>query len=472
MSYILVIEDEKMLADSIAKFLNRDNHRVTVSASGEDGLNIVRDNPPDIVILDYRLPGKDGLEVLKELKEIEPNLPVIMMTAYGTVETAVKAMKSGAYDYIEKPVDLIKLQFMINKLLEREQLRQEIKYHRELSKIEERDGFIGKSPAVRKILERVQTLVKYDSAEDGAPTTLICGETGTGKGVLARTIHRLSSRADKPFIQINCTAIPENMIEAELFGYRRGAFTDAKTGKAGLMEAADGGTLFLDEIGHLGLDIQTKLLKVVEEKVVRRLSELQDRKINVRIIAATNRNLEVAKAQGLFREDLYHRLNVIRFDIPPLRERKEDIELLARFFLKKYSKNFGKNISGFTYDAIEAMMKYPWPGNVRELSNIIERAVILENAKELSAEHLGLTASATQLTEIGKIRNGIPEKTELEGTREFVLPPEGIILEELEKKLIEQALHRTKWNRSKAARLLGISLDTLRYRIEKYGMNQ
>lgn len=472
MSYILIIEDEKMLADSMAKFLVRDNHRVAVAGSGEDGLNLARETPPDIVILDYRLPGKDGLEVLKELKEIEPEMAVIMITAYGTVETAVEAMKNGAYDYIEKPVDLIKLQLMINKLLENEKLKQEIKYHRGRSEIEDGDGFLGKSPAIKKILERVQTLVKYDSAEDGGPTILICGETGTGKGVLARTIHRLSSRADKPFIQINCTAIPENMIEAELFGYRKGAFTDAKISKAGLMEAADGGTLFLDEIGHLGLDIQTKLLKVVEEKVVRRLSELQDRKINVRIIAATNRDLESAKAQGLFREDLYHRLNVIRFDLPPLRERREDIELLAHFFLKKYSKKFGKNITGFTDDAIEAMMKYSWPGNIRELSNIIERAVILENVRELSAEHLGLSPAGAHPTRTAVAQNGREEKTSLSEVGEFVLPPEGIVLEELEKKLIEQALQRTKWNRSKAARLLGISLDTLRYRIEKYGMNQ
>lgn len=472
MSYILVIEDEKMLADSIAKFLNRDKHRVTVSGSGEEGLNMVRDTPPDIVILDYRLPGKDGLEVLKELKEIEPSIPVIMMTAYGTVETAVEAMKRGAYDYIEKPVDLIKLQVMVNKLLESEKLKQEVKYHRERSEFEDGDGFIGNSPSIRKILERVQTLVKYDSAEDGGPTILICGETGTGKGVLARTIHRLSSRADKPFIQINCTAIPENMIEAELFGYRRGAFTDAKTGKAGLMEAADGGTIFLDEIGHLGLDIQTKLLKVVEEKVVRRLSELQDRKINVRIIAATNRDLESAKAQGLFREDLYHRLNVIRFDLPPLRDRREDIPLLAEFFLKKYCKKFGKNIARFTDDAIEAMNNYHWPGNVRELSNVIERAVILENAKELSAEHLGLNMSRVVSVREERVHELEREKAQLHSVSEFVLPPDGIVLEELEKKLIEQALQRTKWNRSKAARLLGISLDTLRYRIEKYGMNQ
>ncbi len=470
MGSIFVIEDEHLLANSIAQYMKKRGHQVWVFASGEEGIKAYRENPPDVVILDYRLPGKDGLEVLKELKEIDPAPSVIIITAYGTVETAVDAMKTGAYDYIPKPLDLLKLQNMVDKLFENIKLQQEVVYHRGRAvESMEPQGIIGESPAVKKTIERLQSLVKYDDQQDGGPTVLICGETGTGKEVFARALHRMGARAEKPFIEINCTAIPESLMEAELFGYRKGSFTDAKASKAGLIEAAEGGTLFLDEIGHLGLGIQAKMLKVLEEKCVRRIGDINDRHINVKIIAATNRDLDAAREQGTFREDLYHRLNVIRIDLPPLRERGEDVLLLTNYFLDLYNKKYGKSIKGFTEEAKETMMNYPWPGNVRELNNVIERAILLEDVEKLGTANLGIKSKQEARSSQPSDSTGAQAIATDSGKKDgFTLPPEGLVLEDLERKLITDALHRTRWNRSMAARLLGISLDTLRYRIKKH----
>jgi len=472
MGTIFIIEDEKLLAETIGRYLDRRGYRTHIFLNGKEGIKAYRENPPDMVLLDYRLPDKDGLTILRELKDIDPTPQVIIFTAYGKVETAVGAMKSGAYDYISKPVDLVKLEEMIRKIFENVKLHQEVDYLRgQAMEKWQMQGIIGNSEAVTKTIDRLKSLIRYDSLDDGGPTVLICGETGTGKGVFARAIHKMSIRSEKPFIEINCTAIPENLLESELFGYQKGAFTDARTSKAGLIEASEGGTLFLDEIVHLGLDMQAKLLKVVEEKTVRRLGDINDREINVKIIAATNRDLDTARKQGTFREDLYHRLNVIRIDLPPLRERDDDVLLLAKYFLDKYVKRYGKtNITGFSDQAQEEMLRYKWPGNVRELNNLIERAVLLGDDERLDIDHIGLAGQESHRSgTAGWRENNKESETKFDNDR-FVLPDRGIVLEEVERDLMVQALERARWNRGVAAKLLGISMDTLRYRIKKYDL--
>ncbi len=449
---IFVVDDEFLVRWSLKEDLSNRGYEVIEAENGEDALQKLRHTPPDLVLLDIRLPGMDGLKVLQEIKSFNNEIVVIMMTAFGDVETAVKAMKIGAYDYITKPFDLDEVAQTVKMSLEKTALKKEIEQLRE--QLKEKHGFgniIGKSPAMQEVFEMVKRI-----AESDATTVLLQGESGTGKDLVARTIHYQSTRFNKPFVEVNCAAIPETLLESELMGYEKGAFTDAKASKAGLLEQAHGGTLFLDEIGEMRLDMQVKLLKVIETKRFRRVGGVKDIEVDTRFIAATNRDLWVAVQEGHFREDLYYRLKIFPIYIPPLRERKSDIPLLIRFFINKFNQEFKKTIKGVTPEAELLLCRYAWPGNVRELKNVVERAIILGNGEMISPEYLPREIIHSIESEEGK-------------EMEIILPDIGASLEGVEKELIRQALEKCGWNQSQAARLLSISRDTLRYRMKKFG---
>jgi two-component system, NtrC family, response regulator AtoC len=391
-------------------------------------------------------------------------VPVIMLTAYGSIEGAVEAVKLGAFDYVKKPVDLEELKLLADRAREDRLLKQELSYYRRRATRDVGfEGMLGESRPLRAVLERARQI----AALDETPPVLLTGETGTGKGLLARAIHAAGPRAAKPFIEINCTALPATLMEAELFGYERGAFTDAKESKPGLVEAGEGGFLFLDEIGDVDLSVQGKLLRAIEERAVRRLGSVRERKIDVRIIAATNRDLEREASQERFRKDLYFRLAVIVLDVPPLRERGDDVLLLAEQFLRICNAKYGKSVREISAPARDLMRAYPWPGNVRELSHVIERAVLWSRGPTLDVEHLALTRPA----------DGAPPTRTHPGvnpgpaaTGAGALPPPGVDLPRWEKSIIEQALRDAGGNQTKAAQRLGISRDTLRYRLKKFGL--
>jgi DNA-binding NtrC family response regulator len=460
---ILVIEDEKMLAKSIQKFLSGYGYETLTAEDGELGLKLAREMRPDLVFLDMRLPKIEGMELLKKIKELDPSIYVIVITAYGSIENAVEAMKLGAYDYIRKPVDLDELKLLADRVQEMVRLQQELSYYRD--RASKRFGLrdiIGQCEKMQLVLKRIRQIAELDIGKGGeALTVLITGETGTGKELVARAIHYASRRAQGPFIEVNCTAIPTNLLEVELFGYEKGAFTDAKTSKMGLFEAADQGTLFLDEIGDLDQSLQGKLLKAIEEKVVRRVGGLRDRHVDVRILAATNKDLDKALRERSFRRDLYYRLKVLTIDLPPLRERGEDILLLAQHFLKKFSARYNKSMKKLSERTLKVLTTYPWPGNVRELSHVLERAVLLVDSEEIQPEHLGLGS-------LNQVKNLAAQINLEEPVINF--PPGGVILDQLERQIILQALKHTNWNRVQAARLLGLTRDTLRYRMEKFGI--
>src|SRR5438128_96881 len=386
---VLIVDDEHTLARSAQAFLADHGYETEVASTGEKALELLASVQPDVVFADVRLPGMSGIDLLKRIREFDPVLPVVMVTAYGTIEGAVEAVKLGAFDYVKKPVDLEELKLLAERARADRLLKQELSYYRQRAT---RDvgfaGMIGASPAIRAVLERARQI----AALDETPPVLLTGETGTGKGLLARAIHASGPRAAKPFIEVNCTALPASLMEAELFGYERGAFTDAKESKPGLVEAAEGGWLFLDEIGDVDLTVQGKLLRAIEERAVRRVASVRERKIDVRIIAATNRDLDRAVRQERFRKDLYFRLAVIVLDLPPLRARGEDVLLLTDQFLRAFNAKYGKAVREISPPARELMRTYPWPGNVRELSHVIERAVLWSRGPTLDVEHLSLTS--------------------------------------------------------------------------------
>ncbi|HZY31977.1 MAG TPA: sigma-54 dependent transcriptional regulator [Candidatus Methylomirabilis sp.] len=456
---ILIVDDERTLARSIKLFLAEQGYEAEVAENGEKALELLERLRPDLVFLDVNLPGISGIDLLKRIKEYDRNIAVIIMTAYGSIEGAVEAVKLGAFDYIKKPVDLDELKLLADRALETSRLKQELSYYRQ------RDvrglpikGIIGKCEAIREIMERVQQIASLEET----PPILITGETGTGKGLVARTIHSQSRRASRPFIEINCTALPATLMEAELFGYERGAFTDAKESKMGLFEAAEGGFLFLDEVGDIELPLQGKLLRAIEEQTVRRIGGLRDRRVDVRIVAATHRDLEREVKADRFRKDLYYRLAVITIDLPPLRERGEDILLLAHHFIDKFRAKYGKTVQGPSDQAARLLLEYPWPGNVRELSHVIERAVLWSPGERLAIEQLSLAPP---------IQANIAEPEPTTDIAQGTLPAEGIDLAEWERSLIVQALHEAGGNQTKAAKKLGISRDTLRYRLKKFGID-
>ncbi len=452
---ILIIDDEKLLRWSLEQNLTREGHEILSAESGSEGLDRFKEEMPDLTLLDIHLPDISGLEVLKEIKEIDRDSIVIMITAYGDIETAVKSIKMGAYDFVEKPFNMDKLNLLIKKSLETVSLRKEITHLKSRLTIQYGfDNIIGESEEMKKVFDMIQKVARSD-----ASTVLIQGESGTGKDLVARVIHYQSKRAEKPFMEINCTALPESLIESELFGYEKGAFTDAKVTKKGLFELADGGSVFLDEIGDMRLNTQAKLLKVLENKTFKRIGGVKDIVVDVRIIAATNKDLDAEVRNGNFREDLFFRLKIVPIYLPPLRDRGEDILLLARYFITLYNKEFRKNFRGLTKETERLFLEYHWPGNVRELKNVIERVMILENDEYIKPEHLPIELISREST----LRSNIERL-------EFDIPPGGIDIEDVEKNLIKKALEKTRGNQTRAARLLNISRDALRYRMQKFGL--
>jgi DNA-binding NtrC family response regulator len=453
---ILVVDDERTLARAVKAFLQESGYDAEVAADAEQALGLLETLRPDVVFSDVRLPGMDGIELLRRIRDFDPSIPVVIMTAYGTIEGAVEAVKLGAFDYLKKPVDLEELKLLADRARETSQLKQELSYYRRRAAREVPFGqVIGESAAIRSVLEQARQI----AALNETPPVLITGETGTGKGLVAHTIHASGPRSAKPFIEVNCTALPATLMEAELFGHERGAFTDAKESRPGLFEAAEGGFIFLDEVGDVELSLQGKLLKAVEDRTVRRVGGIRDRRIDVRILAATNRDLEREAGQERFRRDLYFRLAVILLRLPPLRERGDDILFLADHFLSRFSAKYGKEVPRMEARARDLLLAYPWPGNVRELSHVIERAVLWSRGQTLDAEHLSLTTPPGPPPDPAAAAPGTPAP-----------PPPGMDLERWERSIIEQAMRDADGNQTRAAQRLGISRDTLRYRLKKHGI--
>ena len=454
MGNILVVEDEDLVRWSLEKALAKEGYQIFLAETGEIGLRKLEEEAVDLVLLDIRLPGLNGLEVLEKIRETDKDLLVITMTSYGDVETAVNAMKLGAYDYVNKPFNLDDIRLSVRKALETVRLKKEVELLR--NKQREQYGFdniVGASPVMKEVLEMVDKIARSD-----ATTVLLQGESGSGKDVMAKAIHYCSSRFEKPLIAINCATVLGTLLESELFGHEKGAFTDAKVRKIGLFEQGNGGTIFLDEVGEMKTDIQVKLLRAIEEKSVRRVGGVKDINIDVRIIAASNKDLSAMVKEGTFREDLYYRLKVFPIYVPSLRERKEDIPLLINWFIDVFNKEFRKNVRGASPEALALLKKYAWPGNVRELKNVIERAIILGGNEEIGPEHLPREIILESLGEEGSSNDVIK------------MPPQGVVLEEVERDLIQQALAMTSGNQTHAAKLLAISRDALRYRMQKYGL--
>ncbi len=449
MPTILIVEDEAKMRRLLELSLADDGFATFSAAHAEAGLQLLRQNVVDLVVTDLKLPGMGGLEFLHNAKQIQPTLPVIVMTAFGTVETAVEAMKAGASDYVLKPFSLAEMLMVIRKELDVSQLREENRtLHEALGRRYSHPNIIANSPRMQEALAIVERVAPGNS------TVLLGGETGVGKDMIARAIHEKSRRASGPFIKINSTAIPENLLESELFGYDKGAFTGAVANKPGKFELADKGTLFLDEIGDVPLATQVKLLRVLQEREFERLGGTRTLKVDVRLIAATNRDLRAALEDGTFRQDLYYRLNVVPIDIAPLRERKEDIPEMVKLFVARSSASSENLVTGVSPDALRMLVQYHWPGNVRELQNVIERACAL-------ASHPILTADDIKLDDRQQSK-----KTTL--TDGFL--PTGFTLEQWEDEMIREALHRANGNKSQAARLLGLSRNALRYRLSKIGI--
>jgi len=448
MPTILIVEDEAKMRRLLELNLGEDGFTTLSAGDAESGLKLLRESTVDLVVTDLKLPGMNGLEFLQAIKRQNAALPVVVMTAFGTVETAVEAMKAGASDYVLKPFSLSEMRMVIRKELDVRDLREENRSLREaLGKRYVHPNVVARSAKMQEVLATVDRVAPTNS------TVLLGGESGVGKDLIARAIHEKSRRGSGPFIKINSTAIPENLLESELFGYEKGAFTGANASKPGKFELADKGTLFLDEIGDVPPAIQVKLLRVLQEREFERLGGTRTVKVDVRLIAATNRDLREALEQGTFREDLYYRLNVVPIDIAPLRQRKEDIPDLVNLFISRFAGDSGKPVNSITPEAMQILVNYHWPGNVRELQNIIERACALAKGTVLEA---------------GDIRLDVRPAKVANGASGFL--PEGMTLEHWEDEMIQEALRRANGNKSQAARLLGLSRNALRYRLSKIGI--
>jgi two-component system response regulator AtoC len=439
---ILVVDDEAIVRESLRDWLSDAGHDVLVAEDGSQALAIIEQHRPSIAIVDLVMPGMDGIELLKKAKEISPSIEVIVITAYASISTAIAAMKQGAYDYVEKPFSPERVELLIEKLVEHQRLVEEnISLHQKLEGHYRFEDIITKSPKMQQMIELIKVVAKSNA------TVLITGESGTGKELVARAIHSQSYRKDKPFVPISCAALPESLLESELFGHEKGAFTGAHAQRKGKIEFANRGTLFLDEVGEMSANIQVHLLRVLEEKEFTRVGSNELIKVDVRVVSATNRDIREAIASGQFREDLYYRLNVVTIDLPPLRERKEDIPLLANHFLKKFTAENQKEVSGFSPEVTDFLLKYQWPGNVRELENTIERAVILAQNSEIQLADL-LQKSSSLINSASPIRS----------------------LDEVERNHIISILNETGRNYTKAAKILGISRATLYSKARKYGL--
>ena len=456
MPSILIVEDEAVFGRSVARFLTKAGYDCVLKSRAEDGLRAMEDISPHVVLLDVRLPGMDGLQALRAFQERDPELPVIMITAYGTIETAVEAMKAGAVDYLCKPLDLQEVRLVVDKALDSAQNQRRLSYYqRQEAARTEREAMIGACPAMRQVFRQVERFSRAGSGQAGElPTVLILGETGTGKGLVARAIHTKGPVARGPLVEVNCTTLPKDLIEAELFGYEKGAYTGATESKPGLVEAAEGGTLFLDEVGELPIAVQSKLLQLIEHKTVRRLGGLRTRTIPMRIIAATNRDLDGLTDDGTFRQDLLYRLKVLFLELPPLRARGDDVQLLSEHFLRVFSQKYATGDNRLTSSAVAALSHYAWPGNVRELAHVIERAVLLSDQPMIGPELIVLPGRA------GGDAHGNSGENSMD----------NLTLEEVEQRLIAQALAASRGNVSEAARKLGLSREALRYRLQKHAI--
>jgi len=443
---ILIVEDEQTQRSLLGGLLRKEGYTVGEASDGESALSLFQKDIFEIVLLDYRLPDTDGLSLLKRIKEINPATEVVMITAFGSIENAVGALKAGASEYLTKPIDLDDLLFKLRKVEERTYLIRENMVLRETLRDRfKSEEFVYQSEKMHEVSSLVVRIAKTDS------TCIISGESGVGKEVVLNMIHALSERKAFPLVKVNCAAIPETLLESELFGYEKGAFTGAYQRKAGKFELANKGTIFLDEIGDIPLVLQSKLLRVIQEKEVERLGGAHPIKVDVRIIAATNRNLEEEVRKGAFREDLYYRLNVVNIVVPPLRERREDIPLLIDFFLKKYNLKHKKNVKGLTRETRDIMVKYDYPGNVRELENIVERAIVLTRGDHITSQDLPNLMEETAVTGDGSIRGTV---------------------ESIERSMIIEALVNADWVQTKAAAALGLSERMLRYKMKKYGISR
>jgi DNA-binding NtrC family response regulator len=446
---VLVVDDELNIRTALAKLLAQAGHVTLTAENGEQALGLLEDEPADLVITDLKMVGGDGLDVLRAVKQRWPESEVILLTAYGTIDSAVEAMKLGAYDYLTKPVDPERLVHLVGKALEHKALRDEVRQLRERAAVQEAfEHIVGRSLRMREVYEQVRQV---------APTTatvLLSGESGTGKELVARAIHNRSDRKEGPFVALNCGALPETLLESELFGYERGAFTGALATRAGRIEQADGGTLFLDEVGEMSPKTQVDFLRVVQERELRRLGGSRPIPVDVRFIAATNRDLEAAVRAGAFREDLYYRLAVVPIALPPLRERIEDLPLLAAAFLREFCARYGRGEKSFSPAALQVLREYSWPGNVRELRNLVERLVVTVRERTIRPVHLPSTVLTGER----------PERS--------VTVPLGTPLHVVEEQLIRRTLEAVTSNRERAAKILGISPRTLHYKLRRYGVEK
>jgi DNA-binding NtrC family response regulator len=444
---ILVVDDEQLIRWSLAERLRADGYDVVEAPTGQAALDRIADGV-DLVLLDYKLPDIDGVTVLRQIKEQDPDILVILLTAYATVETAVEAMKIGAYHFANKPFNLDDISLTVAKALETTQLRREVRMLRaSQAQPYAFDRIVGESAVMCGLRDMLRKV-----AASPASTVLLTGESGTGKDLAAKVLHYNSQRANRPFVNITCSAIPEALLESELFGHERGAFTDARQQKRGLFEQADGGTVFLDEIGEMVPALQAKLLRFLEEKAFKRVGGSHDIKVDVRVIAATNRNLEEQVRTGQFREDLFYRLNVLPIVLPSLRSHLDDVPALVTFYIDLFNREFRKNVRGTSPDAARELRTYGWPGNTREVRNAVERAMLLAEGPLLEPQDFPAVAARRQAA------HGI------------ALPAEGVDLEQLERSLVVQALERSGHNQTRAATLLGLNRDQIRYRIEKFGL--
>jgi DNA-binding NtrC family response regulator len=440
---ILIVDDELIMRESLAGWLERDGHVVETAASGEEALQKLKEYHFEILLVDIKMEGMSGLDVLTKVKESDPDVAIVMITAYGSISTAIEAMKNGAVDYLLKPFDPNALGVLIDKITEHQAQAREILYHREQYKDRTRfESMVGQSKSMQEIFDLIQDIAPTNS------TVMITGETGTGKGLAAKAIHTNSPRCDGPFVVVNCGAIPKHLMESELFGHQKGAFTDAIETKKGRLELAHGGTLFLDEIGEISMRMQIDLLQVLEDRIFYRVGGTQPIEAYFRVIAATNRNLEEAVTAGIFREDLYYRLNVIAFSMPTLRERKEDLPLLTEHFIRRYAQETNKNIDRVSREAMDEMMLYEWPGNVRELENAIERAVVMSKSRDIKPDDLPIFRP------------------------EYLAAPHGNTIKEIEKSHIVHTLDENQWNIAQSAKILGIDRSTLYSKIKRYQINK
>jgi two-component system nitrogen regulation response regulator GlnG len=466
---ILVVDDEAIVRESLGEWFRDDGHSVDTAEDARQALHMLAGSRYDIALVDIKMPGVDGLELQARMAAVSPDLTIIIMTAYASVESAVKALKAGAYDYVTKPFDPDELSLLIRRAAEHRSLRAEnIRLKESIEVISTPAPIIGRSPAIRRVLDLVNTVSATDA------TVLIAGESGTGKELVARAIHSYSRRSGRPFVGVSCAAIPGTLLESEMFGHERGAFTDAKERKLGKFELAHGGTLYLDEIGDMPVELQTKLLRALQERAIERVGGQEPIRIDVRVLAATNRDLEVAMREGRFREDLYYRLNVVTLNLPPLRERRRDIPLLVEHFLAKYNEEIGER--GVAPDALDRLVGHDWPGNVRELENVIQRAMVMATSGVILPEHLPIgPVSAAASVAVDATLEEIIERKLLDCVRGLRERSSAnlydLIVGLVEKPLLRAVLRETGGNQVRAAQILGINRNTLRKKLTEHGID-